>query len=211
MKRAFLFSSGIAAILAGVFSLAFLATAAATRFPFKGEATVIEQDIAGKNMRANFTKLSERARPLGLGVALDVSVGGAKFYKKGADGKVRRVKQGNIAVGDRVQISGTVRSDDRFVASRVDWVDTGFTMKGTLKTFNRTLRRMTIDVSSSTYKSERYKGKTVTFVFSEATKFYSQGTGKSMEDVTASDQKVEVRGKEVNTELEVTYMNENVQ
>lgn len=210
MKRAFLFSGGITAILVGVFSVAFLTTAAATKFAFKGEATVREHDLAGKNMRVNFTKLSERARPLGLGVSLDVSVGGAKFYKKGSDGKVRRVKQGNIAVGDRVSISGAVKSDDRFVASRVDWVDTGFTMKGTLKTFNRTIRQMTIDVSSSTYKSDRYKGKTVTFTFSEATKFYTQGVGKSMEDVTASDQKVEVRGKEVNTDLEVTYMNENV-
>lgn len=210
MKRAFLFSSGLTAIVVGVFALAYLTSAAGVQFPFKGEGTVQEHDFSGKNMRIYFTKMSERARTLGLGTARDVSVSTAKIYKKDAQGKLRRVKQGNIAVGDRVTIEGTVRTDDRFVASTVEWVDTAFTMTGTLKTFEIGNRRMTIEVKTATYRPARYNGKTVAFIFSEATKFYSRGKGKELYDVTASDQKVRVTGKEVGTDLEVTSMNENV-
>lgn len=210
MKRAFLFSSGITAIVVGVFTLAYVTSAATTKFTFKGEGTVQEHDFSGKNIKIYFTKLSERAQSLGLGKALDVSVGTTKIYKKDAKGKLKRVKQGNLGIGDRISIWGSVKSDDRFVASRIEWVDTAFVMKGTLKTFNRTTRVMTVDVTSSTYRSSRYNGKTVSFTFSEATKYFTQGVGKTMEDVTATDQKVQVEGKEVGTDLEVTLMNENV-
>lgn len=210
MKRAFLFSSGVTAVIVGVFALTYLASATTTKFPFTGEGTVKEQDLVGKNMRIYFTKMSDQAQALGLGVALDVSVGNARIFKKDAKGKLRRVKQGNIPVDDRVTVRGTVRSDDRFVASRVEYVDTSFAMVGKLKTFERGNRRMTIEVSSSTYRSSRYNGKTVAFIFSGATKFYTQGISKQLDDVTASDQKVRVEGKEVGTDLEVTSMNENV-
>ncbi len=210
MKRAFLFSSGITAIIVGVFSLAYLTAASTNKFAFKGEGTVQEHDFAGKNMRIFFTKMSERAQALGLGASLDVSVGSAKITKKGADGKLKRVKQGNIAVGDRVTVHGNVKSDDRFVAAKVEWVDTNFVMTGKLRTFDAKNRRMTVDVTTSTYKSSRYKDKTVLFVFSDATKFYTRGKSKQLDDVTASDQKVRVEGKEVGTDLEATSMNENI-
>lgn len=210
MKRAFLFSGGITAIVVGVFALAYLTSAATTKFPFKGEGTVQEHDFSGKNMRVYFTTMSERARALGLGTARDVSMGGAKIYKKDAKGKLQRVKQGNIAVGDRVLVQGSVKSDDRFVSSKVEWIDTAFVMIGKLRTFEIGNRRMTIDVSSSTYRPARYNGKVVSFIFSEATKFYTRGKGKELYDVTASDQKVRVEGKEVGTDLEVTSMNENI-
>ena len=210
MKRAFLFSSGITAIIVGVFALAYLTSAGVSQFTFTGQGTVKGHDVSGKTMDVYFTQLSERAQALGLGNVITVSVGSATLHKRAPDGTLRRVKQGNIAVGDRVTVRGSVRSNDRFVASRVEVVDTGFTMTGTLRTFSRTLRRMTVDVTTSTYKPTRYQSKTVEFIFSEATKFYTQGVGKSIEDVTASDQKVRVQGKEVGTELEVTSMNENV-
>lgn len=210
MKRAFLFSSGITAIIVGVFALAYLTSAGSSQFAFTGQATVRGNTVGDATMNMNFTQLSERAQALGLGNLIGVRVSSATFHKRAADGTLRRIKQGNIAVGDRMSVRGTVRSNDRFVASRIEVVDTGFVMTGKLRTFNRALRRMTVDVTTSTYKSARYKDKTVEFIFSEATQYFTQGVGKSMEDVTASDQKVRVQGKEVGTDLEVTSMNENV-
>ncbi|MDP3685818.1 MAG: hypothetical protein Q8R32_03225 [bacterium] len=210
MKRAFLFSSGITAIIVGVFALAYLTSAGVSPVAFTGQGTVRGNTVGEATMDMNFTQLSERAQALGLGNLIAVRVSSATFHKRAADGTLRRIKQGNIAVGDRVTVRGTVRSNDRFVASRIEVVDTGFVMTGKLRTFNRTLRRMTVDVTTSTYKSARYKDKTVELIFSEATKYFTQGVGKSMEDVTASDQKVRVQGREVGTDLEVTSMNENV-
>jgi len=211
MKRAFLFSSGMAAIVAGVLALAYFTSAATTRFSFVGRGIVREHDFAGKNMRVDFTQLSERAKAIGLGAALDVSVGRAKFYKRGSDGKLRRINQGNIAVGDEVSLRGTVKSDDRFVAASVTAVDTTFVMKGKLRTYSAGSRTMTIDVTTSTYRPATYNGVTVSFIFSAATKFYSDGIEKQLDEVTASDQKVRVAGKRVgNAFFEVTSINENV-
>lgn len=208
MRRAFLFSSGITAIVVGVFTLAYLTSAATTKFSFTGEGTVQEHDFGGKNMRVYFTRLSESAKTLGLGTALDVSVGGAKIYARDARGKLARIKQGNVPIGGRVTVRGTVKSDDRFVASVIERQNTSFTMEGKLRTYSASLNEMTLEITKSNYKSARYLGKTVRFIFSDATKFYSRGASKQKDEVNANDQKVRVEGKEVGTDLEVSSMNE---
>jgi len=211
MKRALLFSSGITAIVVGVFALAYLTSAATTKFSFTGRGIVQEHDFSGKNMRLNFTQLSERAKDLGLGKSLDVSAGNAKFYKKDAKGKLRRVKQGNVAVGDEVSLRGSVKSDDRFVASRIVVIDTSFVMKGKLRTYSASSRQMTVDVDTSNFRSSNYVNNIVPFVFSSSLKVYSGGKSKPFDDVTAADQRVQVDGKLVNnTDLEVTAMYEKV-
>lgn len=211
MKRAFLFSSGITAIVAGVLALAYFTSAATTRFSFVGRGIVREHDFAGKNMRVDFTQLSERAKAIGLGASVDVSVGGAKFYKRGANGKLHRINRGNIAVGDEVSLRGTVKSDDRFVATYVTVVDTTFVMKGKLRTYSASSRTMTVDVDTSTYRPATYNKTLVSFIFSAATKFYSDGKEKQLDEVTASDQKVRAEGKRVsNTYFEVTSLYENI-
>jgi len=208
MKRALLFSSGITAIIVAVFSLAYLTSAATTKFTFKGEGTAQEHDFAGKNMRVYFTKISEAAETLGLGKAVDVSVGGAKIYAKDANGKLRRIKQGNIPIGGRVTVRGSVKSDDRFVASVVERREQSFIMEGKLRTYSSGNREMTVEITKTNYKSTRYLGKTVRFIFSSATKFYSRGSSKQMDEVSANDQIVRVEGKEVGTDLEVSSINE---
>lgn len=208
MKRALLFSSGMTGIVVGVFALAYLTSAATTKFPFKGEGTVQEHDFAGKNMRIYFTKISERAEALGLGKALDVSVGGARIVTKDASGKLRNIRQGNIPVGGRVTVQGSVKSDDRFVASLVERQSTSFSMEGKLRTYSASGREMTVEITKSNYKSARYLGKTVRFIFSDATKFYSRGAEKQRDQVNANDQNVRVEGEEVGTSLEVSSMNE---
>lgn len=208
MKRALLFSSGITGIVVGVFALAYLTSAATTKFSFTGEGTVQENDFAGKNVRVYFTKISERAEALGLGKAVDVSVGGAKIYAKDANGKLSRIKQGNIPVGGRVTVRGAVKSDDRFVASVVERREQSFIMEGKLRTYSAGNREMTMEITKTNYKTARYLGKTVRFIFSDATKFYSQGTSKQKDEVNANDQKARVEGKEVGTDLEVSSINE---
>lgn len=211
MKRAFLFSSGITAIVVGVFTLAYLTSAATNKFPFTGRGIVREHDSAGKNMRVYFTQLSGDASNLALGTARDVSVGQAKMFKRDAKGKLGRVNQGNFGIGDEVSLQGMVRSDDRFVATKIIGLDTSFVMVGKLKTFDNSNNRMTIEVTSSTYRPSLHVKKILTFLVSKLTKFYSGGRDKPKDDVTASDQKVRVEGKVVNgTEFEVSSMNENV-
>lgn len=211
MKRAFLFSGGITAIIVGVFALAYLTSAGVSQFVFTGRGIVREHDTNGKIMKVYFNQLSTKAEPLALGTVVNVSVGNATFEKKASDGTFRRIRQGNLGIGDEVSIRGTVRNNERFVASKVIAVDTTFVMTGILRTFSNAAKEMTIEVKSSNFKSSRYVGNTPRFIFSTATKFYTRGKSKSLDDVTASDQKVRVEGKVVNgTELEVTSMNENV-
>ncbi len=211
MKRAFLFSGGITAIIVGVFTLAYLTSAGTSQFVFTGRGVVKGHDTNGKTIKIYFTQLSTKAEPIGLGTTVDVSVRNAKFEKKDANGVTRRINQLNLGVGSEVSIRGTVQNSERFVAATVTAVDTGFVMSGTLKTFSNAGKEMTIEVKSSNFRSGTYVGSTPRFIFSGNTKFYTKGKSKSAEDVTATDQKVRVEGKVVNgTDLEVTSVNENV-
>lgn len=210
MKRALLFSSGIAAIVAGVLALAYMTTAAVATYSFSGRGIVQEQDLSGGQIRVHWTHLSARAAQTFLGSAVDLRVGRAQILTRKADGTTVRIRQGNIAVGDEVTVRGAVQSDTTLVASKVVREDRSFTMKGKLKTFENGNRRMTIDVSSSTYKSSRYNGRIVTFIFGGQTKFFSGGRAKDRQDVTAADQKVQVDGKVAGDDLEVYTVYENI-
>lgn len=210
MKRALLFSSGLTAIVVGVFTLAYLTSGASAKYVFQGRGIVKAQDLAGAQMRIAWTHLSTQAAQEFLGSAVEVSVKNAKIYARGAAGKLQRVRQGNIAVGDEVTVRGTVQTDSTMVASKVIRQDRLFVMKGKLRTFNFGNRRMTIEVSSSTYKPAQFNTKTPTFIFDAKTKFYSLGKLREAEDVTAADQKVRVEGKVVENDFEVHTMHENV-
>ena len=48
MKKALLFSSGITGIVVGVFALAYLTSAATTKYSFSGRGIAREHDFAGK-------------------------------------------------------------------------------------------------------------------------------------------------------------------
>lgn len=208
MRRAFLFSSGVVGIVVGVFALAYL-TSAAARVTFTGEGTVQEHDFSGKNIRIHFTKMSASAEKF-LGRSIDVGVSSAKIYAKDDQGKRKRVRQGNLPIGGRVTVKGTVKSDDRLLATTVTRQEGTFTMEGTLRTYSASRRDITIDVKTSNYKKSRYEGKdSVFFVFSDSTKVYGKtGSAKQLDEVTVNDQKVRVEGKEVGTQLEVSKLTE---
>lgn len=211
MKRVFLFSGGILAIVMGVFALAYLTSAATTKFAFTGRGVVQEHDFSGKNMRVNFTQLSERAKAIGLGTSQDMSVGNTKFYKKDGKGTLRRIKQGNIAIGEEISLRGTVRSDDRFVASHITVIDTSFVMKGKLRTYSTSQNSMTVDIDTSNFRSSQYIGKVVTFSFPNTMKVFSRGQARALDEVIANDQKIQIEGKLIgNAFLEVTKLLDNI-
>ena len=210
MKQAFLFSSGITAIVVGVFALAYLTSAATTKYKFTGEGTVQEYDANGNNLRVYFTKISKKAEAVALGKAKDVRLGGARIYARDANDKLKRIKAGNIPIGTRVSVAGAVKSDDSLAATRVERLKNTFTMEGKLETYSSANRDLTITVKKTNYKSARYLNKTVRFIFppAPATKFYSRGVEKQADQVVANSQTIEVKGEEVGTDLEVTWMNE---
>ncbi len=207
MKRALFFSGAITAIVVGVFTLAYITTAASTKASFVGRGIVRTNTLGQKTIDVHFSHLNAAAADLGLGKILTVSVSTAKILKGDAAGTLRRITQGNLAVGDEVSIVGKIRADGRFVAGKVVVRLRPFVIRGTLKTFNVANRRMTVDVTSSSYRPIAFKGGTVTIRFDTNLTVYSEGQRVEASDITAGNQTVRVEGTVVNTdEFEATTM-----
>jgi len=211
MKRAILFSGAITAIIVGVFSLAYLTAAAANKFPFVGRGIVKENNLATKTLNITFSHISPLAQELALGKTIEVHVGQAKLFKPNSAGTLKRVTQGNVAIGDEVSAIGNVRSDDRFVASKVTVRSRSFTIKGKLLTYDFGNKRMTVQVESSTYRPNDYNGGVVTIQFPATVNIFHLGASVEPKDVTATNQRVRVDGRVVNTDdFEATTMYENI-
>lgn len=211
MKRALLFSAAMSGILIGVFSLAYLTTAAANKFPFTGRAIVKGNHATTKSLDLNFSHLNALARELGLGKTIEVHVGQAKMYKPDASGVLHRITQGNIAIGEEISVHGNVRTDDRFVARKVVVRNRTFSIVGTLKTYDFANKQLKVDVASSTYRPTAFKNGTVTMRFTPMLTIYDGTTLVEPQDLTARNQKIRVEGTVVNTdEFEVKTLWENI-
>lgn len=209
LKRAMLFSGAMTAIIVGVFSLAYLTAAASNKFSFEGRGIVKASNAFTKIISIHFSHLNAAAQELGLGKIVDIHIGQAKLYKPDASGKLRRITQGNIAIGDEISALGKVRTDDRFVASKIVVRNRSFKIKGTLSTFDYSNRRMTVSVTSSTYRSKDTVNSTVRILFGDATKFFSEGRTVDPRDITAKNQKVEIEGRVTSTDdFEASVMHE---
>ncbi len=208
-KRTIFFSGVIITIIVGVFSLADFTAAASNTFPFVGRGMVKGNHPNEATLDVHFTHMSAQARALALGTIVTVNVGQATIQKPDARGRLVRVRQGNIAVGDEVSITGNVRSDDRFVARKVMIRKREFVMRGALKTFDYANHRLTVDVTSSSFRPTTYKNVPVTLQFTDATRFFSGGVAVSPRDVTATKQNVRLEGRVYNADdFEVITMTE---
>lgn len=212
MKRSLLFSGAMTAILVGVFSLAYFTAAASTKFPFSGRGIVTANNTLQKTVSVHFSHLNSLARDLGLGNVVEVSTKQAKIHAADATGALKRVSQGKIAIGDEISLTGRVRTDDAFVATKVTIRNRSFIITGTLKTYDYPNRQMRVDVKTSSYRPHDFKNGTVTMRFTQnALKTYSNKTVIEPSDVKADNQNVRVEGFVVNTdEFQATTLTENI-
>ncbi len=117
-----------------------------------------------------------------------------KIYKTG-----KRIKLGNVVVGDRVSVKGVVKSDNSLVAKTITVQDMRFEVRGKIVEVNTGSNQVKVNVVRSTYKPKTYKGKDITFDYDDNTVILIRG--KVVEEGRlANDQKIYLKGKIIDSE-----------
>lgn len=196
VKQAMIFSSTITAIIAGVFSMAFVTTNASSRYTFTGRGIVSNNNLNEKTIRVSFKQISKQAESLvSNGEPVTINVNQAKFYKVNAAGKLLSLNQNSVDEGVEVIVSGSVRPDNSFSASKVTINVRKFKMHGKLIAMNKDQTKMTIEVSASNYRPTKFVGATVDISYNpRLIVTNNNGETKKVDKLDALNQRVIVDG-----------------
>lgn len=202
--------AGGASLLLGLLLIGAISIEAATdRYKFVARGTVTVVNSEQKSLTVSITHITGKGESDLKGKTQTFKGSAAKVFKTGADGKDKRIKITNVAVGDEVLMKGVAKSDDTFVLTFVKVNIRSFELVGTLKEHNQTLKRLTITVKTSSYKPTVYKNKDVVVKYSGSTKFSSGGRDINADEVVKGDHKVKVSGKIVGNEWEADKFIDN--
>ncbi len=199
-KRAAIFSGAITAIIIGVFSLAYITANAANRFTFTGRGIITENKTTDGSLNITFTHISKSASSLVTNGPKTVKTNQAQILKPNDAGKMVKVNQGNLAVGEEVSITGTVKSDNSFTAKKVVVSPRLFKVKGKMLSINDETKVMTMMVGATNYKPEKYVEKVITIYYNTDTLFMHLGSTEKSKDVKANYQRIQVEGRVVNAD-----------
>jgi len=196
VKQAMIFSSTITAIIVGVFSMAFVTANASNRYTFTGRGIVSENNLNEKTIRVSLKQISKQAEGLvSGGEPVTIKVHQAKISKINAAGKLLTTPQNGIDVGVEVIISGAVKADNSFSASKVTINPRKFKMHGKLIAMNKEQLKMTIEVSASDYRPTKFIG-TVTNISYTPRLIVTNNNGgtKKIEKLEPVNQRVTIDG-----------------
>lgn len=214
-KSSFLQYAGIASMIAcaalvTTVVLSHRADAAAARYKFTVKGIVTEINVPGNTIRVNVKDASERARGDLLDKETDFNVRGAKYYRW-VNGKKNRVSFTKMAqVGDQVVVYGTAKDNDQYNAAWVVRNDRSFTIIGKLRDYREDEKRLRVEVISSTYKANLYKGKDVWVEYDDNSKLFNNANSDMAWDaLTASDQRVKVQGEIEGNKWDIAKMWDN--
>jgi hypothetical protein len=196
VKQAVIFSSTITAIIVGVFSIAFVTANASSRYTFSGRGIVSVNNLNEKTIRVSFKQISKQAASLvSGGEPVTINVNQAKVYKTNAAGKLLKLQQKNIDEGVEVIVSGAVRADNTFTASKVTINVRKFKMHGKLIALNKDQTKMTIEVSASNYRPTKFVGTTAIISYTpRLIVTNSNGGTKKVDKLEALNQRVTIDG-----------------
>lgn len=193
IQNALLFSSSLVAIIAVVFVLAYTTALAGNSTAFSGKGLVKEIDSATGVIKVYFSSTSKSAEHV-MGDTVEVALKQAPITKMNSVGKYVRIKPTNIAVGQEVSVTGTVRSDNSLNVRKVVVTNREFIIKGKLMSIDDDQKIMIIRIGSSNYNQKEYVNKVVTFHYNKETIFAHLGAAQKSEDVKAEGQRVQVQG-----------------
>lgn len=200
---------GGAFLLAGLLFVGAVTIDAATdRYKFVARGTVTAVDGTLKTVTVSVTHITGKGESDLKGKTIVFKGASAKIYKT-ADGKEKRIKLTNIAVGDELTMKGVAKSDDTYVLTWVRVNARSFELIGTLKSHDTALKRLTIAAKTSSYKPTTYKGKDVVVKYSDSTKFIANGKEVNADEIAKGDHKVKVSGKIVGNEWEADRFIDN--
>lgn len=202
-------AGGIACIAVGLLLIGAATIEAATdRYQFVARGTVIAVDGTLKTVTVSITHVTGKGEADLKGETQVFKGSSAKIYKTAA-GQLKRIKLTNIAIGDELVMKGVAKSDDTFVLTWVHVNTRSFELIGTLKDHDTALKRLTIAVTTSSYKPTTYNKKDVVVKYSGSTKFISNGREVNADEIAKGDHKVKVSGKIVGNEWEVDRFIDN--
>ena len=187
---------GVAAValVAGLVTWGHRTQAASDNYVFVARGIVTEVNHTANTVRMAAAYTSASATNDLSGTAMDYNVNGAKFYKWQNNKKVRVTWTKSAQVGDEIVIRGT-KKNDRYTASWLVVNERNFTMTGRLIDLDKSNRKMTISVITSTYKPANFNGKDVTVYYRDNSKFYARSLAEMEEDALRADnQKVKIVG-----------------
>jgi hypothetical protein len=196
VKQAMIFSGTITAIIVGVFSMAFITADASNRYTFSGRGIVSENDLNEKTLRVSFKQMSKQAESLvSGGEPVTVKVNQAKIFKLNAAGKLVKTTQNGIDTGIEVIVSGAVKSDNSFSASKVTINPRKFKMRGKLVAINKEQMKMTLEVSASDYRPTKSIGTVANITYTPRLIVTNNNGGtKKVEKLEAVNQRVVIDG-----------------
>lgn len=172
--------------------------AAGAKYTFTARVIVTSVDQANKSFKADVKKATPtKAKDDLEGTNREFKAGTAKVVKV-ANGIDKPVTYKNIQIGQELGIKGTAKDDDTYELSFARIHDRAFTVVGLLQKHDKTNRKLTILVTTSTYKPATYKkGTEIVMEYSESNAtFYSKTTKTpvTFSVVDANNQKVKVSG-----------------
>jgi len=167
---------------------------AADKYPFLLQGNVKEVNTEQNTLTVEIKTTSAMISSLN-GEKKDIKLyAHTKIYKTG-----KRIKVGNVVVGDRVSVKGVVKSDDSLVAKKIVVQDMRFEVRGKIVEVSTSNNQVKVNVARSTYKPRTYKGKDVTFDYDENTIILIRGKVVE-EDRLEVDQKIFLKGKIIDSE-----------
>lgn len=168
--------------------------ASGTRYSFvaRGIITEIEDD---KSLHISVSHITGKGEDDLKGVnRVFRTVSSTKYYKVSA-GKDKPVKVTNLAVGQEVGFKGIAKDDDSYVITWLRIHDRAFSVVGTLKDVDRTLKQYTVAVTTSTYRPGTFNGKDVVINYGGNTSFVTNGgASREADEVKAENQRVKITG-----------------
>lgn len=210
-----LLGGGVVSLVAVLALVAIGSTAASTTYEFIARGIVM---TGGSDLNIYFTHTSPLAESDLAGNRKDISVSTAKIYQwtRDAKGKLYKkpVKSSSLKPGQEVVVKGSKRSNETFAANWVVINDKSFTINGKLTarkldTGSKDTGSITVQVVNSTYKSAALVGKDVEMRIDGATQISALGKTKQLDEVTAANQSVRVKGLVVdNSQFAVSTLNE---
>jgi len=191
--------------------MAFVTANASNRYTFTGRGIVSENNLDEKTIRVSFKQISKQAEGLiSGGEPTTIRVHQANISKINAAGELVKTTQSNIDTGVEVIVSGAVKADNSFSASKVTINPRKFKIHGKLIAINKEQMSMTLEVSASNYKPTKFVGTVTNITYTpRLIVTNSNGGTKKVDKLEPVNQRVTIDGNVIgDDQLEAIKIND---
>jgi hypothetical protein len=199
-----MYRRGISSLLVGVGAVTLVAglivwgqqsQASSDQYTFLVRGIVTEANHSANTVRMYATHTSAEAKADLSGTEVDYNVSDAVFYKWSNGVKTRVTWTKSAQIGDEIVMRGAAKGDGRYNVSWLVVNDRSFEVTGKLIDYDQSNMKVTVSVTSSTFKPTMYNGKDLVIYYRDNTKFYARSGAEMEQDALSADtQKVKLVG-----------------